>query len=147
MPLTPDQARAYFRARRARKRAAGQCVDCESPVLPGRVRCAAHHASYLADQRDRQRYRIERGLCVDCPAASKTPARPGHTRCEKHAAYVRDMQRQKRAAGTCSDCREPVAPGYSRCDEHNERHLHHTRAARARAREQRLRLAAEQGAA
>ena len=79
-----------------RRKAAGLCIRCPQPAMPGFVHCPAHHAIALADARSQAAQRRAQGKCADCSAA----ADPGRSLCPFHREAKRasaERQRTKRA--------------------------------------------------
>jgi hypothetical protein len=76
----------------ARHRAAGLCMHCGAAAMPQLSRCERHHREHIRRERDRQRRRIERGLCRDCgrPRGDSTSA----SRCA--ACLARNRRRATR---------------------------------------------------
>ena len=151
MPSTPNEkSRAYnsawIRARRVRKRSAGECIygGCEAPSEGGRQLCRKHaemtnaksRAAYASDpQRVRtcgeegcerilqprahlcEEHRAERHIAAVVRANKKTYQR--HS--EEHRLNLKVRRLYRLANGLCADaehCGRPVVPGITRCEFH-----------------------------
>lgn len=70
-PASPSPFGQFYRARRA----AGLCVRCDMPALPGRPLCDVHREVNTRDSRERYRARADRPVrvarCTQC-------GEPGH---------------------------------------------------------------------
>lgn len=79
---------------RAKRRAAGLCVECGAPS-DGRYRCAACVIK-------RSNYNIKRrfaGLCVACGAPAY-----GYSYCEYHREKARQLCDKRKKSGRCPSC-------------------------------------------
>jgi hypothetical protein len=89
--------REATKAMRARRVAAGICVDCSQPARPGHSRCEQHAQRLiertLVSQAKARRQAHEQGRCLECPE----PAAPGKRRCQQHLAAAREQHRARRA--------------------------------------------------
>lgn len=108
-PTCNENAKAYVQKHRQAKRderhermAFGVCVDCgvREPV-PGRKRCAEcierrnntdAHVKEVERLNQLKESRKANGLCIRCG----NPVAPGHRRCEKCMAYMRDYGKKLR---------------------------------------------------
>jgi hypothetical protein len=97
----------YYRARRAARKAAGICLDCDAPSAPDRLRCDAHGKAHSARNLALARRRRAAGLCLNC----NEPALPNLLRCAPHNEYhsvrARATERRRRDAGLCIRCEAP----------------------------------------
>jgi len=83
------------RARVARLKAAGVCIQCGKERAPGRVRCPAHLKVSLDYSHARYRALRRKRLCVDC--AVELPEGWTRMRCHAHLVDRRQQTREKRA--------------------------------------------------
>ena len=103
-----EKRRAADRARYAAGKAAGKPYGGADPAVKRRAG--------RARSKQRQKARIEAGLCIRCgkrpPAEAGTTCAPCH---EKRQAAERRQYAERRAAGLCTRCGGPVHDGLSRC--------------------------------
>lgn len=132
----PFDAKAWRAEWKAKRRAAGICVDCPRPAERPRVTCAVCAEKSKARKRAARAARQVLGKCREC----ELPARPGRGTCAICAEIARRQRRgktvqtpeqrrryktQRRALGLCADCGEAAESSAVRCvkcaDTHRER--------------------------
>jgi len=93
-----------------RRRAAGQCTECETPT--DKALCPACAEIAKAKSRDRRERRKNSGKCVNCGVRSP---RAGRVRCAVCAKSQQRNSNERRAAwreaGLCPTCTTPVETG------------------------------------
>ena len=134
MSAPRDRAKeaANARARRAARKAAGKCTECDRPAAPGVTLCKAHLLTKRRVSREgsRRRYyeRKAAGLCYRCgkvPATVNGACAPcegamwRNRHGERSAELARQLTRAKyhrrKAAGQCTRCGKTATPGYATC--------------------------------
>jgi hypothetical protein len=94
------------RERAIRLRAAGLCVQCGKPVLPGYTVCEYHRERQRLDSA-RQRGRcVEQGICTVCggPVITGKTMCPGCTAEQKVQRRLRKQRAVEYLGGQCVDC-------------------------------------------
>lgn len=116
-------------------RAAGLCVRCPLPALPGKTLCPdcaetqrvyakGRRAAYTARQKEVRALRRAAAVCLDCGAVAIV----GQRKCELHAAKDRGYRGKQYAAdraakkvhAECIYCHAPPVEGRSMCQRHVE---------------------------
>ena len=92
---------AGSKARRERRKAAGQCVLCGEPAIEGQTMCAAHQARHNA---------------ANDASRARANSKQRQWKRARSTTHSREYRAQFTDKGICFECRErPLAPGRKRC--------------------------------
>lgn len=99
---------------REKKAAAGLCVRCDEPRIPGKAECVAHNDATVARTQARYKRHREAGKCGTCGKPSA-----GKSLCTKCYAQTTEATRQRKArykaSGRCVNCGKPAVQGQTNC--------------------------------
>lgn len=143
-----ERQNASKRAREARRRAQGKCVDCDTPAESGCARCRKHllinqerqlkyrlrvgPKSYPLTRKQRIEARIRAGVCRSC---GKRKPKPGCKTCvyclQANARTKNDTRAERIERGLCPACGKRALSnrwGCKRCVEKNRESMRSQRA-------------------
>ena len=134
--MTTEEKAQYAKDRYARLKAAGLCVVCGQPAIPGKTQCefhnrqGRHYSANLSEEKREQareygrmrRVRlVQEGLCICC----REPVAQGSVYCERHRqeqnARVSARHSERLAQGLCIYCGSPHLVNKYSCTECQER--------------------------
>ncbi len=104
---TPDERKAVYRANsneaaRARfqeRKAAGLCIRCGEPAVPGNLQCEKHRKHANKKHYDREKRRVAEGLCGKCGKQPICKERSQNL-CEACLDKMGEYRKHKAAAAT-----------------------------------------------
>jgi hypothetical protein len=113
------------------RRAAGVCVDCTEPAMPGSILCATHKETTRRRSKANREKALAEGRCERCLRRPATHGQRCDTCREKDCERVRAQRARLAAEGRCTRCRRRPATHGQRCDTCREKDRESERARRA----------------